>query len=74
MWKFREFSIIQILSEINFGECRSSKNAIFAILGALNFVSFVKFGSSKIDNIQSLKMCYIDRFWDSSRFANFDFT
>ena len=31
------FSVTQILREINFGELRSSKNAIFAILGALNF-------------------------------------
>ena len=33
------FTIVsaQILREINFGECKSSKNAIFAISGALNF-------------------------------------
>ena len=33
VWKFQDFSIIQILCEINFGESRSSKTAIF---GALN--------------------------------------
>ena len=48
VWKFREFSIIQILSEINFGECRSSKNAIFAILGALNFVNLANFRLQKV--------------------------
>ena len=31
------FSVIQILREINFGESRSSKVAIFAILGDMNF-------------------------------------
>ena len=27
VWKFHDFSVTQILREINFGECRSSKNA-----------------------------------------------
>ena len=35
--------IVKILCEINFGESRSSKIAIFAILGALNFVNLVNF-------------------------------
>ena len=43
VWKFHDFSVIQILSEINFEECRSSKIAIFAILGALNLVNLVNF-------------------------------
>ena len=33
--KFHDFPIIQILREINFGESRSSKTAIFAILWLL---------------------------------------
>ena len=40
---FMIFPVNQILREINFGEFRSSKSAIFAILGALNFVDFVNF-------------------------------
>ena len=40
VWRFRDFSITQILREINFGESRSSKIAIFAILGVLNFIDF----------------------------------
>ena len=32
---------MQILREINFGESRSSKIAIFAILGPMNFVNLV---------------------------------
>ena len=27
VWKFQDFSVTQILREINFGECRSSKTA-----------------------------------------------
>ena len=46
MWKFRDFSVTQILREINFEECRSSEIAIFAILGAaLRFVNLVDFFS-----------------------------
>ena len=39
MWKFYDFSVTQILREINFGETRSSKNAVYAILGALEFAN-----------------------------------
>ena len=43
VWKFHDFSVIQILREINFGECRSYKSAVFAIFGFLNFVNLVDF-------------------------------
>ena len=36
-WKFHSFSIIHILREINFGDSRSAKSAIFTVLEALNF-------------------------------------
>ena len=29
MWKFQDFSVTQILREINFGECRCCKTAVF---------------------------------------------
>ena len=35
--KIQNFSVIQILQEINFGESRWSKTYIVAILGAMNF-------------------------------------
>ena len=35
--KFENFPVTQILREINFGDSRSLKTAIFAILEALNF-------------------------------------
>ena len=48
MCKFQDFSVIQILCEINFGESRSSKTAVFDIFGALNkFYQFGKFQPSK---------------------------
>ena len=37
MWNSYEFSITHILREINFGDSRSEKSAIFTDLGALNF-------------------------------------
>ena len=37
MWKFQDFSVIQILREINFKESRCSKTAVVAIFWALNF-------------------------------------
>ena len=37
VWKFHDFSITQILREINFGEFRSAKSAIWTDLEALNF-------------------------------------
>ena len=36
----QDFSVIQILREINFGDSRSSKTDIFAIKGALTLVNF----------------------------------
>ena len=41
--KFQDFSITQILRQINFEESRSSKTAIFTILGAMEFVNLVNF-------------------------------
>ena len=37
MWKFHDFSITQILREINSRNSRRTKSVIFAILEALNF-------------------------------------
>ena len=37
MWKFHDFSITQILREINFGDSSSAKSAIITHLEALNF-------------------------------------
>ena len=42
MWKIR------ILRETNFERLMSSKNAVFAMFGALNFVHLGKFQPSKV--------------------------
>ena len=47
MWKFQDFSATQILREINFLSCSSSKMAIFAVFELLNF-EFGKFQTSEI--------------------------
>ena len=46
-----QFSVVQILREINFGESRNSKTAFFAILEALNSCTFGKFQQSKSPKI-----------------------
>ena len=48
--KFHDFSVIQILREINFGESRSSKITVFAIFGALNIVDLINFSLQKGQN------------------------
>ena len=48
VWKFQEFSVSQILREINFGESRSVETAIFAIFGALNSVDLVNCSIQKV--------------------------
>ena len=44
----QDFSVTQILREINFGESRSSKIAIF---GALNFVDLVNISLQKVQKV-----------------------
>ena len=47
MWKFHNFSVTQILREINLGDSRSSKIAVLAILGALKMIILVNFKCKK---------------------------
>ena len=56
VWIFQDFSVTQILREINFGEFRSSKTAIFAIKGALNFVYLVDISLQKWKQIIKCKI------------------
>jgi len=62
VWKFHNFSITQILHEINFGESKSSKTAGFAILGAVKFVDLAIFSLQKVQKfikikIQNISIC-----------------
>ena len=47
VWKFQDFSIIQILCEINFGVFKSSKTAVFCNLAGSEFCYFHNFSASK---------------------------
>ena len=56
VWKNQDFSVIQILREINFGECESSKTDVFAIFEALNFVDLQNFSLQKVQNFTRFKI------------------
>ena len=70
MWKLEDFSVTQILREIKFGESRGPKTAIFAILGALNFVNLVNFIFQKVQKVIKSKF----RTSQFVKTADFDFT
>ena len=74
MWKFGNFSVAQISREINCRKSRSSKNAVFAILGGSEFYQFGQFWYSKSANIykdQSSEALNVLKL--ESRFGLFDF-
>ena len=56
MWKFQDFSVIQIFREINFGESRSSKTAVFAIFGVLNLVNLIHFCLQKVQKFIKIQI------------------
>ena len=60
VWKFQDFSITQILYEINFWDSRSAKTAIFAILGTVNFVNCVNNSLQKVQNYKNQNSKPID--------------
>ena len=60
MRKFQDFSVIQILREINFGESRSSKPTYSFILGTMNFTDLVNFSLQKVQKFIMLKWHFLD--------------
>ena len=56
VWKFQDFSVIQILRVIDFEESRSYKTAASAIVGPLNFVDLVNFSLQKVQNFIQIKI------------------
>ena len=53
VWKFHDFSITQILREINYGDYRSANSAVLTHLGALifDFNAFLQFLKGEIYQI-----------------------
>ena len=70
VWKFKDFSVIQILLEINFDDSRSSKSAFLTNLEALDFdyneyLHFLKAEICQMNKIESLQNCkkwHFDKF------------
>jgi len=59
VWKFHDFSITQIVCEINFWDSCSGKSTIVTHLEALifmNYLHFLKAGIHQINKIQSSKI------------------
>ena len=56
VWKFQNFSVTQILREINFGESRSYESAVFAILEALDLVDFLNLSFQKVKKCIKIKI------------------
>ena len=70
MWKFKDFSIPQILREINFGGSITSKTTVYNNLRGSEKHYFGKFQLTvnekyKKITIRSLKICYSGRFCTS---------
>ena len=75
VWKFQDFSVTQILREINFGEFKSAQSAVFAILEALNFYfyGFLHFLNIKITEFKAPKMSKtaILELWYHKKYTHF---
>ena len=54
--KLQDFSVNQILREINFGESRNGKIVILVILGALNCVDLVNFSLQKVEKTVKIRI------------------
>ena len=56
VWKFQDFSVIQILREVKHGESRRSKTAVIAIFGAMNCVNLAIFSFQKLQKCMKIKI------------------
>ena len=78
MWKFQDFSITQILREINFEESGSVKSAILTHLEAVNFdfYEFLHFLMAEIYPINKIQSPKNGKHGSlrTSKFAKIDFT
>ena len=55
-WNFLDFSIIQILHEINFEDGGSLRITVFAILGVLTIVGLVNYSLKKVQKVIRIKI------------------
>ena len=65
MWQFQDYSVIQILCEINFEEYRCSDTAIITHLEALNldldkFLNAEIYSNPKIQSPEIAKMAFLN--------------
>ena len=76
MWKFHDFSVTQILREINFEESRNAKSAILSHLQALNFdlYEFLHFLKAEIHQIYRAPKNGKNGSFATSTFCKIDFT
>ena len=51
VWKFQDFSVIQILREINFGESRVLKLLFLPFYGTLKFFNLLNFSLQKMKKV-----------------------
>ena len=56
VWKCQDFSVTQILREINFGEFWSYKAAVFAIFGVLKFANLVNFSLREVQKFLKIQI------------------
>ena len=75
MWKFHDFSITQILREINLGDYRSAKSAVLTHLEAPNsdFYEFLHFLKAEIYQIAQFRAPKIAK-CRGPKFTKIDFT
>ena len=77
MWKFHDFSITQILREINVEDSRIAKSEILTHLEALNFdfCAFLHLPKTEIhQNQNSETLNVLNDTFSNSRILNIDFT
>ena len=65
MWKFQDFSVIQILREINFVDLESSKNTVLAVFGALNLANLTILSFEKVQKF----LCRVSEYAKVGDFA-----
>ena len=56
VWKYHDFSVTQILREINFEEYKSSETGVFATLGAVKMINFLNVSFQKVQKFIKIEI------------------